>query len=342
MYIFDGKMKPSLPCFVLCFFLILSVDGKRNLCLEKGDGTNINSIGVLKLYIKHASGTAFSWQAARGTINITYWSSGIEVDPSDISSNGELQINLASAVKASPGFLLLCAILCQFTSDHKKAGLFLLFLSGAALAVLTHAADDEDCGGRKALHVQIPTAFVKELCINGDCRPTLCKLSPDSEFSQIPSNNEIIFSDDKCTIKKPEFWDEWLAHYFGNNSGQDYFGDIDGDRLVNLLEYYGNEAFKDNFVVVGGVEFQNFAESRKRRDLELIHTRQKRKTKAERFDAILARGSDPTNADTDGDKIPDGEETKFGMDRRKKNPINDDRDNDKLNTLEEVIHHTDP
>ncbi len=230
-------MKISFLFLLWCVFLILSVDGKRNLCLEKGDGTNINSIGVSKLYIKHNSGTAFTWQAARGTTNITYWSSGIEVDASDITATGELQISLASAIKASPGFLLLCAIVCHLSTDSKKAGLFLLFLSVAALAV-TNAQDGGSCGGRNALHVQIPTAFVKELCINGDCRPTLCPLSPDSEFSQIPSHNDVIFSDDKCTIKKPEFWDEWLAHYFGNNSGQDYFGDIDGDGLVNLLEYY--------------------------------------------------------------------------------------------------------
>ena len=111
------------------------------------------------------------------------------------------------------------------------------------------------------------------------------------------------------------------------------------------MEYYGEEAFKDNFVVVGGVGSQNSAEARKRRaveDFENIFTRQKRQTPEERFAAVLARGSDPTVADTDGDLIPDGVETKSGMDRRKKDDIDDDRDNDNLNTLQEVIQHTDP
>ncbi len=337
-------MKFCFQFLVLFFSVSISVNGKRNFCLERGDGTNIDSIGVSKLYIKHDSGTAFSWQAARGTINITYWSSGIEVDASDISTTGELQINLASVVKAFPGFLFLCAILCHMTTDCRKTGLLFIFLCVAALTVTNGQDDDQDCKGRNALHVQIPTAFVKELCINGDCRPTLCSLSLDSEFSQIPSNNEVIFSDDKCTIKKPEFWDEWLEHYFGNNSGQDYFGDIDGDGLVNILEYYGNEAFKDNFVSVGGVESQNVAESRKRRDLKEsanILNREKRQTKTERFDALIARGSDPTNADSDGDLIPDGEERKFGTDPRKPDPIDEDKDNDGLPTLDEVIHGTD-
>ncbi len=329
----------------LCFFSIFLVDGKRNFCLEMGDGTNINAIGVLKLYVTHAPDTAFTWQAARGTVDITYWSSGIEVDASDISITGELHLNLASAAKAFPAFLFVCAILCHITTDGRKIGLFLLFLSVTALAV-THAQDEENCDGSNALHVQIPTEFVKELCINGDCRPTLCPLSPYSEFSQIPSHNELIFSDDKCTIKKPEFWDEWLAHYFGNNSGQDYFGDIDGDGLVNLLEYYGDETFKDNFVVVGGIESNSTSETYVRNDLQKIGSiltlGRGHFTEEEFFDEILSQGSDPTSADTDGDLIPDGEETKFGTDRRKVDPIDEDIDEDLLNTLDEVIQDTDP
>ena len=122
-------------------------------------------------------------------------------------------------------------------------------------------------------------------------------------------------------------------HYFGNNSGQDYFGDIDRDGLVNVLEYYGKCAFKNNFRTIGGIQPSangtstgSFTDSCQEIDLK----------------SILEQGCDPTKADTDGDLLPDGQERLYNTDPNIKDAIDDDMDEDGLDSLTEVIQHTDP
>ncbi len=319
---------------------------ERSPCLKPDAGKHVNVLGINKLIIEYSEpGVLFSWQAVRGTTNVTYWNSGVQLQVNEHRMTGEVEIkeikenkenkedkdnkkpketkgvSLATNLKAFPGALLFCAAVFHCVSNNRR--IFLLFFL-LGIASFGFCQIENDCP-QNFLHVQIPTAHIKELCINGVCRATLCPLSPDSEFSQIPSNNKIIFSDEYCTIRKPGFWEEWLVHYFGDNSGQDYFGDIDGDDLVNLLEYYGKCAF----VTVGGIqqpENQSVNDSCTAVDLP----------------SVLEQGCDPTNADSDGDLLPDGQERYYNTDPNEKDSIRDDMDQDGLNSLDEVIQGTDP
>ena len=323
------------PVFYLTSVLS-SVAGARTPCLGLDEGNHINALSISKLVIEYNDpGVKFTWQAVRGTTNVTYWSNGIELqaNENEMTDGGEVieikeikkqRTSLATAVKAFPGVLFCCAVLFHCASDNRKT--FLLFLI-IGLASFAFCQIPSECP-EKFLHVEIPTAHIKELCVNAACRSTLCPLSHDSEFSQIPSNNKILFSDENCTIRQPAFWDKWLLHYFGNNSGQDYFGDIDRDGLVNLLEYYGKCAFINNFRTIGGIQTSNASVS----DI----------CPPADFDSILEQGCDPTKADTDGDLLPDGQERLYNTDPNIPDSIDDDLDEDGLDSLMEVIQHTDP
>ncbi len=337
-------MKRNILILLVTVYLTL-VKCESIKCLKQEEGKHLNVLGLNKLIIEYNNpGVQFTWQAVRGTTNVTYWSNGMQMQVSENRTTGEVKIeqikqikqqkkpketkgvSLGTTIKAFPGVLLCCAVVFHFTSDSRKISQLFLILG---LASFGFCQIEDDCP-KNFYHVQIPTAHIKELCINGVCRSTLCPLSPDSEFSHIPSNNKIIFSDEYCTIKKPNLWDEWLVHYFGQNSGQDYFGDIDGDDLVNLLEYYGKCAFVNNFVAVGGIQQSETSvnDSCQAVDVDLH--------------SVLAQGCDPTNADTDGDLLPDGQERYYNTDPNVKNSIVDDMDHDGLNNLDEVIQKTDP
>ena len=58
-------------------------------------------------------------------------------------------------------------------------------------------AQDGACPTSSAIHVQIPSNLVEELCVNGSCQSVLCHLSSEGRYSSIPSNNKIVFSDNK-------------------------------------------------------------------------------------------------------------------------------------------------
>ncbi len=152
--------------------------------------------------------------------------------------------------RSSVAVVLTSVALGQIWMDrrHKPTGILLL-----GLAALTLGQSPDQCQSvpSEYLHVWIPTNLVTDLCINDKCAPALCILNTESEYSQMPSNNDIIFEDSNCNIRHPVFWEQWLEHNFGSNSQQDYLGDIDNDGLVNILEYHGKWAFEDAFLDVG-------------------------------------------------------------------------------------------
>ena len=157
------------------------------------------------------------------------------------------------------------------------------------------------------------------ICVNKEkCFPVKCPLSFTSVFSTYPANNEVLFTDKFCSIRKPDGWDAWIQYYFKTNvsTGRVFLMDNDNDGLVNILEYYG------------GVDFANTTNST---------TRPKRS-----LTDISATGTDPTNPDSDGDLLLDGFEHSNGMSPKHADDVNADADADGLTNLQEQIRETDP
>ena len=248
--------------FVLFFLLLplVLVPARRNPCLEEGEGMRISAFDIEALHITHEQSTSFTWQAVRGTTDITIWTSdGLSLTTLDLGE-GAFQIctkppgQCSGAVtllkRASAAIALASATLSQIwvAGRHKPTGILLL---GLAALILGQAPDQCQSVPSEFLHVWIPTNLVTDLCVNDKCAPALCPLNTESEYSQMPSNNDIIFEDGNCNIRHPVIWEQWLEHNFGSNSQQDYLGDIDNDGLVNILEYHGKWAFEDAFLDVG-------------------------------------------------------------------------------------------
>ncbi len=234
---------------------------KRNPCLEQGEGIQIRALEIEVLHVAHDESTSFTWQAVRGTTDITIWNSNsLSVTTLDLGegaykicakSSGQCSGAMAiSLLKGPSAALTLMSAGLLHSSLHEGQIWTSLLLFGSAAFTLGQATDLCHSVPQEFLHIQIPTNLVKDLCVNGPCTPLLCPMNVGSQFSQIPSNNDIIFSDDNCKIREPEFWDEWLEYHFGEDSGQDYFGDVDNDGLVNILEYYGTLAFEGTFLNV--------------------------------------------------------------------------------------------
>ncbi len=220
----------------------------------------ISAFEVETLHITHDESTSFTWQAVRGTTDITIWNSyGLSVTTFDLGDGafkictkppGQCSAAVSFLTTTSGVISLASTALCHIAVDMKHRWMSILPLGFAALTIgqasdLCHRVPSE------FLHVWIPTNLVTDLCVNGKCAPVLCPLATESEFSQMPSNNDILFEDTSCNIRHPQFWEQWLEHNFGANSGQDYLGDIDNDGLVNILEYHGKWAFEDSFLDVG-------------------------------------------------------------------------------------------
>ncbi len=217
----------------------------------------LSALGIETLHVFHDDSTSFTWQAVRGTTNITIWmSDGLSVTASNLADNA-YKICVISSGQCSGAVIskdisvaltLASAGAVHSWLDRKQTWMSIL-LFGSAAFTLSHASGL--CQAvPEFLHIQIPTNLVRDMCVNGQCAPLLCPLNVGSRYSQIPSYNHIVFSDDNCKIRRPEFWDEWLEYHFGGNPGQDYFGDVDNDGLVNILEYYGKWAFEGTFLVV--------------------------------------------------------------------------------------------
>ncbi len=267
-----------------------------NKCLpnQKHPDEDVNVFAVDTIQVDLSKGVDLTWQAARGTTNVSIWTTDDVTVCAKDNGDGNLKVQAsigskcgaASAAKWYLSLLVICPFLHFLTDNRMRWWLPLMVVILASLFALGHSQSDSDCNSMSSsIHLQIPTSLVKEMCIAGECRVLLCPLIPDSPFSEIPSNNRVLFSDDFCTIKKPEFWDEWLEHYFGSDTDQDYFGDPDQDGLANILEYYGAEAFEGNFVVVDRVNGSATSGGSVRRKRQALRT----------LVEILASGTDPTS-----------------------------------------------
>ena len=176
-----------------------------------------------------------------------------------------------------------------------------IFLLLAFTAVSSSFGGKLECFRTGSIHLLIPSEIIETISVGGRTIPILCQLSLESPYSNVPSNNELLFEDDQCSIKKPERWDEWLDHYFGPNSTQSYLHDGDRDGLVNILEYYGTDAFDGAFLYF--IEEENATTTSSRRRRQTVD--------------ISAIGTSPVNPDSDGDLLLDGFEVSQSHTTRK-------------------------
>ena len=283
-----------------------------NLCLTAtSDSKDFSAFFVKTIHLEHPKAVEVTWQAARGTTDISIWVSDDVTLSTDEITDGKLKVKVhtgsGSGSEASAlcmGLLLMSFALYFSSVDGQKKWSAILVLVLASFFTLGSTQNTTDCKQGPSIHIQIPTDMVKEMCINGQCRPLICKLSLTSEYSNIPSYNRIIFLDDQCTVKKPDLWDEWLIYFFGNGTTQDYFGDFDNDGLVNILEYYGAEAFEGNFVTIDTTLKDGNNVQGNNTDSNNEPTRRKRNIKVRRQGGdlatlladILKRGTSPLEA----------------------------------------------
>jgi hypothetical protein len=181
---------------------------------------------------------------------------------------------------------------------------------------------------------------VQELCVGDMCRPVVCPLTLHEtarvsnrlrDFSFAASNNPLFFGNNfDCTLVKPEFWDDYITTYFGADALNIdppellYYLDPDADGVSNIVEYYG-------------VDPMNLTAS-----AELVETLKSLDVTNRRRDFQLARSTDPTNFDTDGDLLNDGFEIRFGLDALNPDNLNSDEDGDGLTTFQEQRLGTNP
>ena len=239
-----------------------------------------------------------------------------------VSLNGTLRIKLkadkntpdsANTVKMS-SILWLMPILLFLKKLMATNNRSLLFICVLAVCV-SYTLSSKDCS-EPTVHIKIPMKSVFQVCVNGNrCLPSTCDLGVfhknSKGYSKVDADNDVLFSDQFCTIKKPTDWDEWVFNYFKTNKSTEefYFLDSDNDGLVNILEYYADLDLTKS--------------SRQRRNINMI-------------------GSDPTNPDTDSDLLLDGFESYNNMKPTKADDSNADTDNDNLSNIKEQIYGTDP
>ena len=238
-----------------------------------------------------------------------------------VSLNGSIRIKLnagnspdsANTAKMSSILWLLPFLLFlnKLMATNNRSLLFIFVLA----VCVSYTLSSGNCSG-PSVRIKIPMKFVSEVCINGNrCLPSTCDLGVFNKnskgYSKVNADNDVLFSDQFCTIKKPTEWDEWVLNYFKTNKSTDryYLLDSDNDGLVNILEYYADLDLIEN--------------SRERRSVSMI-------------------GSDPTNPDTDSDLLLDGFESYNNMKPTKADDSNADSDNDNLSNIKEQIHGTDP
>ena len=253
-------------------------------------------IDALRLNTIHLDlpGTLYTWQATRGTQNLTIQSTDDVTVTTDVSgrqlriSAAKNDVSAASTVCALPAVCI--AILACLVSPRIAQSKWTIFLLLAFTAVSSGFGGKPECFRTGSIHLLIPSEIIETISVGGRTIPILCQLNVESPYSNVPSNNELLFEDDQCSIKKPERWDEWLEHYFGPNSTQSYLHDSDNDGLVNILEYHGTDAFEGAFLYF--VEEGNTTTTAFRRRCQT--------------DDIGAIGTSPVDPDSDGDLLLDG------------------------------------
>ena len=194
------------------------------------------------------------------------------------------------------------------------------------------AAGSALCSNPSRLHVTIPK-FVQTLCVGESCRPVVCPLIASArsdipqDFGIVPSNTELLFGNNtNCALIKPEYWDEWVAFYFGDHAlslfGDGlYFQDGDDDGASNIMEYYGLDMSS------------LFVDTRKSSSAApIIHH-------GLQDGPWPSAGTDPTLADTNGDLFNDGYQLAYDL---LEGDVTEDTDGDGLTDFQEFRYSTNP
>lgn len=286
----------------------------------------INTFFSNKLELHHSKAIKFTWEPIKGTdLMFINYTNDVTINR-NITTSNSIRIEVYMRDRSSSqtnNFQRIMLIFPAFVIFHlllSESRFVMVILM--VLACLVQAMST-DCTP-PSIHVKVPTQYINEICTNGkDCFPTVCDLASYGNFekySKIDSRNRILFSDNKCNIKKPERWDEWVIyHYTTNKSAESfYLHDPDNDGLVNILEYYA-----DKYDVINQITPK--ANSRSKRDGNIANI-----------------GSNPTKADSDGDLLLDGFEFANAMPPKQPGNSQHDSDNDGLTDLDEQIHQTDP
>ncbi len=280
------------------------------------------------LNVELVNGASVYWRASRGCQNLTI-KHGPEVEI-EIAKTPERKlvsltasilgqnVNAASELQPIATTMSMVIIFCR---QPRLTTLAILVTSYYYLTCLVSAQS------ANSIELTIPSEIIEDICINGDCRPLLCRLGDKSQengrYSSIPSNNGLLFKQgtrSSCMIRPPRGWQSWRKRYFKNNSTDfdfSFYGDPDADGVINILEFYGTDLFEDAFV-----------------SNELKAARVKRQ--------LLSKGTDPTKPDTDGDLLTDAFELLNRLNPLKKDNISSDYDNDGLDNLKEQILGTNP
>ena len=297
--------------------------------LDQGCDYNVatfNGQFIKSVKLQHPSTVKFSWDAVRGTSNMTmhntkdllmnynFEKDTMVVKYSNLSDSGCGRIGQCEIILMTLITAVLFAVLNGRTA-FLFSTIFVLLMSGVQLNAGCSAS---------YVHLKVPFDYTDKICLNNEakCIPIKCQLSYLSSlpYSNVPSKNKILFKDDFCTIDKPEHWEQWTQLHFGisNASEQYYTADFDNDGLVNIIEYYGD------------ISLANMTKSNMPRTRRSVG-----------FD-IKTIGTNPNNPDTDGDLLLDGFEYANEMSPVKQDDRNADKDNDGLSNLSEQIHETDP
>lgn len=317
--------------FRLCLILlsIVSQTSFAQAVVDQGCDYNITTFNgqfIKSVKLQHPSTAKFSWESVRGTSNLTMHHTK-DLIMAYSFENDTLVVKFSQKSGSGCGGMHQCEIILTtliiaalFVTLNGRTAFFL-----TAIFVLLMSGMQLNAGCSSTyVHFKVPFDYAEKICVNNKakCIPVKCQLSYLSSvpYSNVPSTNKILFKDEFCALKKPEHWDKWTQLHFGTNktSDQYYIADFDKDGLVNILEYYGD------------ISLENMTKGTMPRTRRSVG-----------FD-IKTIGTNPNNADTDGDLLLDGFEYSNQMSPVKQDDRNADKDNDGLSNLSEQIYETNP
>jgi len=285
---------------------------------------------IKQIHLEKISNIKVAWDWTKGTSNITIVHTN-DIKVTDNVTDDTLKLTLSNG-KGSNGLkttyscfglfasVLLTLFLFYGPNNNRYTAVLLVVL--VVLGFSSSSMVKSDCN-ESQINIKIPIEYAQEICVNQErCFPVKCPLSFVSESSTFPANNEVLFSDKFCTLRKPDRWDEWVMHHFKTNLSTERYLllDNDNDGLVNFIEYYGD------------VNFFNTTNNTSQRE---------RKSLLWGYD-IESIGTDPTDPDTDDDLLLDGFEYANGMATTRADDSNGDADSDGLTNLKEQILGTNP
>ena len=323
----------TIRCFssvFLLFFAAAMTQETYDYCSSIVMTSSLSQSGI-PLEINHPKEVTLTWESvasgnkleANGSNHVslsTYTGGGKAVVWASVDSNVPPKCSAHSLRTSTLAWWIPIAFMAYFFTPFKSKTFWILFFLLGIYFPWTSSEIDCFC---PTVHVRFPMAFVSEVCVNDEkCVPATCDLGfltqEANDYNKVSASNRILFSNDVCTVKKPEHWDAWVFHYFRMNITNEefYYIDSDNDGLVNILEYYSIELLP----LVNS--------TRSKRALESID--------------VTQIGSDPTDPDTDDDLLLDGFETFYKMSPTKPDDSSADSDNDGISDLQEQIYGTDP